>query len=112
MGEINGHAVGNTSVGDIFDLMREFRAALSELFLELRHQRLGALRVRGFERRTRVIGHRVGYNGDRRKNRQEHDEQQFCPEAHSLGSILNEISKRWTQKRWKGRFSVADTGIE
>src|SRR5207248_200051 len=37
MREIDGHAVGNTGVRNIFDLVREFRPALNELFLELCH---------------------------------------------------------------------------
>src|SRR5215472_4475014 len=104
MREIDGHAVGDACVGDILDLVRELRPALNKFLLELLHQRVGALLIPGFKRRTSVMGHRVSNHGDRPKNGQQDDKEQFGAEAHGSASILNEMAKRWMQKPGKTVF--------
>src|SRR6266566_9376349 len=93
----------NFCVGDVFDLANNFFATLCVFFTELRYQRFGALRIHGFELRARVIRHRVSHHGHRRKDGQQHDEQEFRTEAHrfALGKTTNGRAAFL-----RGRFSV------
>ena len=80
--QIQRHAQGNFRVGDIFHLASHFFAALRKFLLELRHQRLGALRVHFLKSRARVIGHAVSRHKDRRQHRQHENQHQFGAKAH------------------------------
>ena len=63
--QIQRHAQGNFRISDILHLVHDLFATLCKFLLELRHQRLGALRIHLLKRRARVMRHAVSHYGDR-----------------------------------------------
>ena len=94
--QIKSHAQSNFRVGDVFYLVHDFLAALGKLFLELGHQRFGALGVHLFERGARVVRHAVSDHRHRGQYGQHEHQHQFVAKTHgrpskSLKLIISKI---------------------
>ena len=107
---VQSRTQSNFRVRDIFDLAGDFLAALRKFLFELRDERFGTLCIHRFERRARVIRHRISDHGNGRKNGEQNDEQQFCAEAHGLASILNEMAEEMDAKARRAPFFCGEYG--
>ena len=67
--------------------MNHLFAALLELFVELVHQRPGALRVEPLKLFAGVARDAPGHHADRRPNGQQKNHQQLCAKTHGLAPV-------------------------